>query len=131
MEGGGDAQHALPQQTPEVARFTAISSAEVPKIRDSGSPPPNPLDLLRKERENPNIFLEREAQRLQMEEVTQEGWGWEVTSESNLVTGLGISSESVFVELDFVFFAIVLVVLCPICQISTSPSRIWLYFSNK
>ena len=52
-----------------VPQSTAVH-AEMPKStwRATGSPPPNPLDLLRKERENPNIFQEREDKRLKAEE---------------------------------------------------------------
>ena len=56
-------EEALPQSTgiPTEALQTCTR-------RDSGSPPPNPLDLLRKEGENPNIFHEREAKRQQAED---------------------------------------------------------------
>ena len=55
-------EEVLPQSNvvPEVQKTTIR--------RDTGSPPPNPLDLLRKERENPNIFQEREDKRLRAEE---------------------------------------------------------------
>ena len=57
-------------QMEEVLQQSSVVHAEVQKTarRDTGSPPPNPLDLLRKERENPNIFQEREDKRLKAEE---------------------------------------------------------------
>ena len=63
----GQMEEVLPQST-------VAFSQEVQKsrMRDAGSPPPNPLDLLRRERENPNIFQERETKRLQTEEEVQD-----------------------------------------------------------
>ena len=59
------------QMEEEMLPQSNVVHAEVQKAtirRDTGSPPPNPLDLLRKERENPNIFQEREDKRLKAEE---------------------------------------------------------------
>ena len=54
----------LPQST----SFGTVTEVQKCTRTDAGSPPPNPLDLLRKESENPNIFAEREAKRLKEEE---------------------------------------------------------------
>ena len=56
-------EEVLPQSTD-----TRTEVLQTCTRRDSGSPPPNPLDLLRKESENPNIFHEREAKRQQVED---------------------------------------------------------------
>ena len=59
-------EEVLPQSTSFHAEVLKCTTRN-----DAGSPPPNPLDLLKKERENPNIFQEREDRRLQAEDEVQ------------------------------------------------------------